>query len=88
MLSGCTFQKSAHNSIYIDAKYGDDAEAGTFRRPIKTISELNRRLEEKPANVYFSGNQDFEGSLVLNNLHGSEDNPIRISSPGRKRTLV
>lgn len=88
MLSGCTFQKSAHNSIYIDARYGNDSDAGTFRKPIKTISELNRRLQEKPANVYFSGNQAFEGSLVLNNLHGSEDSPIRISSPGRKRSKI
>jgi hypothetical protein len=88
ILSGCTFEKSYHDSIYIDDRYGHDDDPGTFRKPIKTIAELNRRLMAKPANIFFFGNQTYEGSLVLSNLQGTEERPIRITSPGRKRARI
>jgi hypothetical protein len=88
LISGCVSRQSIHEDIFIDAKYGNDKNPGTFRKPIKTISELNMRLAEKPSNVYFSGNQTYEGCLVLNNINGTEERPFRITSPGRKRARI
>jgi hypothetical protein len=88
LISGCVSRQSIHEDIFIDAKYGNDNNTGTFRKPIKTISELNKRLADKPSDVYFAGNQTYEGSLVLNNFLGTEERPFRITSPGRKRARI
>ena len=46
---------------YLNNKIGNDKNPGTVKRPIKTISELNTRLQAKPGSIFFAGGQVFEG---------------------------
>lgn len=83
--AGCTVQ---NNSIYIDNQIGSDSNPGTARKPIKTISELNSRLQSKSSNIYFMGGQVYDGTLILNQLHVKENEKILITSTSRKRATI
>ena len=83
---GCKSLKSEKNTssdnepidergYFIDGINGSDNYPGTIRKPLKTISELNRRFKKKAANICFAGGQTFDGRLVLNGIKGSERNP-------------
>jgi hypothetical protein len=76
------------SEIYVNTKTGNDKYPGTIKSPIKTISELNKRLLQKPGNVFFAGGQIFEGTLVLNSIKGTDTVPIAISSYGEERAVI
>src|SRR5512133_1967399 len=85
-LISCT---SSHpDSIYIDNEHGNDSNPGTARKPIKTISELNIRLQSQPSNVYFMGGQVYDGTLSLTGLHAEKSKNIIITSTSRKRAVI
>jgi hypothetical protein len=77
-----------NETYYVDNKKGDDKNPGTIKRPLKSISEVNRRLKNKPASLFFSSGQVFEGALLLNNIGGTEETPIEISSWGDGRAVI
>lgn len=85
-LFGCASPEP--DAIYVDANRGDDRYPGTRLRPVKTLTEVNLRLSANPLNIYFSAGQAFEGTLYLNDIHGTSSDPIRISSRGRKRAII
>jgi len=66
--------------IYINARDGNDNNSGTIEKPLRTISEVNKRLKIKPVSIYFSGGQVFDGTLILNNIQCLDSDPIFISS--------
>lgn len=86
VITACT--STTRDSIYIDSEKGKDSNPGTLLRPIRSIAELNSRLESNPLNVFFKGRQTYEGTLILDNIHGTSDNKIRISSTSRKRAVI
>jgi hypothetical protein len=73
---------------YIDAKEGSDNNPGTLKKPVKTISELNLRLQKRSANVCFAGGQVFNGRLVLKGIIRSNNNPVKIYSEGETRATI
>lgn len=73
---------------YLNYQLGNDKNPGTFRKPIKTISELNTRLVLQPGNIYFTSGQTFEGTLVLNAVQGTDSLPLLITSIGEGRATV
>jgi hypothetical protein len=76
------------NSYYIDNEAGDDKNPGTIKKPLQTITEVNKRLQNKPASIFFIGGQAFEGTLVLNGIQGTDSVPIVIGSYGEGRAVI
>lgn len=83
--SGCSDRAS---SIYINADEGRDSNPGTRSRPLKTIEELNARLQETPADVYFAPGQTYRGTLVLKGYGENGSKPLRITTAGRRRAII
>jgi hypothetical protein len=75
-------------AYYIDNDAGDDNNNGTIKKPIKTIFELNTRLQTKPANILFAGDQVFDGTLILNDIQGTDSVPVSIGSYGEGRAVI
>jgi len=76
-------------SYYIDNETGFDKNPGTIKKPLRTISELNNRLQTKPASIFFAGGQVYEGTLILNNIQGITDSIlIVIGSYGEGRAVI
>jgi hypothetical protein len=75
-------------AYFIDGINGNDRNAGTRDKPLKTIQELNIRLQKKVSSVFFAGGQAYQGTLNLKNIHGTGKNPVFISSTGTGRALI
>jgi hypothetical protein len=60
-LFNCSNNKSV-NEIYINSKTGNDANPGTEKKPLKSISEVSKRIQAKPANILLAGDQVYEGT--------------------------
>jgi len=73
---------------FIDGIIGSDTYPGTINKPLKTIDELNLRLQKKVANICFAGGQTFNGKLVLNGINGSDRSPVKIKSWGNGRAVI
>jgi hypothetical protein len=73
---------------FIDGINGSDTYPGTINKPLKTIAELNLRVQKKAANICFAGGQTFNGRLVLNGISGSDRSPVKIKSWGNGRAVI
>jgi hypothetical protein len=73
-------KSNSAKTYYINNLTGNDKNSGTIRRPLKTISEVNKRLQEKPGSIFFAGEQVFNGTLVLMNVNGKDSLPIVLGS--------
>lgn len=87
LLFNCKNEEQTRD-IYVNSKTGNDSYNGTFRKPLKTISEVNRRIQNNPANILFAGGQVFEGTLLLNNLKGTDSVPLTIATYGEGRAEI
>jgi len=76
------------STLYVNRISGDNRNPGTIRKPIKTISEVNRRLQIKPSCVSFAGGQVFDGTLFLNGIQGSDSFAVKIESYGNDQAVV
>jgi hypothetical protein len=85
IIAGISDSKKAY---YIDASHGDDNNPGTVKKPLKSIVELNLRLQKKPANICFAGGQIFNGTLVLSSINGKNTDPIKIYSLGETKAVI
>jgi hypothetical protein len=81
-------KNNSTSEIYVNDKTGNDTYTGTLKRPLKTISEVNKRLQQKPLSIFFTGGQVFEGTLVLNNIQSNDSIPIVIGSYGEGRAVI
>ncbi len=75
-------------AYYINNETGNDKYSGTLKKPIKTIFEANKRLQNKPGSIFLAGGQVFEGTLILNNMQGVDSVPIVIGSYGEGRAVI
>jgi hypothetical protein len=75
-------------AYYINNETGNDKYSGTVKRPVKTIGEVNKRFQYKIGSVFLAGNQVFEGTLVLNNVQGTDSVPLVISSYGEGKAVI
>jgi hypothetical protein len=75
-------------AYYINSETGNDKYSGTIKKPIKSISELNNRLQQKTGSIFFAGNQDYEGTLSLRGINGTDSVPIIIGSYGEGKAVV
>jgi hypothetical protein len=73
---------------YINNETGNDKYSGSVKRPLKTIGEVNKRLQNRPGSIFFAGSKVFEGTLVLNNVHGTDSIPLVISSYGEGKAVI
>jgi len=81
-------QEKATGAYFVDGQLGDDINKGTRQQPVRTIARLNTLMEEKAMSVYFTGGQNYEGTLLLTNVSGEEDTPISITSSGQGRATI
>ena len=84
-LPGKSGKKEAY---FINSEAGNDKNTGTHRRPLKTISEANKRVLTKPASILFAGGQVFEGTLILNGIQDSDSIPVIVGSYGEGRAII
>ncbi|MFZ0280544.1 MAG: right-handed parallel beta-helix repeat-containing protein [Bacteroidales bacterium] len=76
------------NEIYVNSKTGNDANPGTAKRPLKSITEVNTRIQAKPVTLLFAGDQVYEGTLLINNINGTASIPLVIGSYGGGRAEI
>jgi hypothetical protein len=76
------------SSYFVNNETGSDKNLGTIQKPIRTILELNTRLEAKPGNIFLAGGQEFEGTLILEDINGSGSVPLSIGSYGEGRAVI
>lgn len=73
---------------YIDSEKGKDSNPGTKRKPVKTIPELNSRLQKRPSSVCFEGGKTYIGTLILSAFRGTRSDTLIISSGGERRAII
>jgi Right handed beta helix region len=73
---------------YVSAQSGDDTNPGTQKKPLKSITELNLRLQKKVENIFLQGRQVYEGTLVLKGFNANRLDPVKISSWGDGRAVI
>jgi hypothetical protein len=76
------------NGYYLNSVTGSDSNPGTATLPLKSISELNLRLNKRAADINFAGGQIFPGTLILKNIIGHESHPLKINSYGEGRAII
>jgi len=79
---------NSFSEIYINNISGDDDHPGTLNKPLKTISEANNRIQQNPGSIFFAGGQVFEGTLILNGIHGCDSTPFLIGSYGESNVVI
>jgi hypothetical protein len=75
-------------ACYVDNQKGNDKNPGTIKRPLKTISEVNKRIQDKPGDIFLAGGQVFEGTLVIDDIQGTESVQVIIGSYGKGRPVI
>ena len=87
---GCNVETGLRpvSTLHINVQTGNDNNPGTVRKPIKTIQELNSRLKSGSGNIFFAGGQVFEGTLVIDDIQGTESVPVIIGSYGKGRPVI
>lgn len=89
LLIGCTNPElSISDSYYIDSEKGNDNNPGTSGKPLKTITELNKRLQEKPGDIFFRSGQTFHGTIILKKIEATKTRPLSIGPSGRRRAVI
>jgi hypothetical protein len=83
----CRNYKSV-TEIYVNSKTGNDSFPGTVKKPVRSISEVNKRIQVKPASILFAGGQVFEGTLTLKNIQGIDSLPFIVGSFGGGRAEI
>jgi hypothetical protein len=84
------------STLYINNQTGNDNNSGTIKKPVKTIAEINKRIQNavpcrdgSETRLYmFAGSQEFDGTLILNNIHGIDSMPVIIGSYGEDRAII
>jgi hypothetical protein len=76
------------SGIYINNQNGSDKYPGTIKKPLQTITEVNKRIQNKPASIFFAGEQVFDGTLTFDNIQGNDSVPIVISSYGEGKAVI
>ena len=61
---------------------------GTQKKPLKSIIELNIRLQKKVEEICLAGGQIHDGTLVLNGFNDKNPTPVKISSWGDGRAVI
>jgi hypothetical protein len=87
-LSFLSCKNKSTTEIYVNNKTGNDKYPGNIKLPLKTISEVNERMQDKPGSIFLAGGQDFEGTLVLNGIQGTDSIPVVIGSYGEGRAVI
>lgn len=78
----------SENAYYVSTQSGDDRNPGTQKKPLKSISELNLRLQKKVENIFLAGGQAYDGTLALKGYNGNNPNPVKISSWGVGNAVI
>src|SRR4030042_2649041 len=77
-----------NGGFFLDGIKGNDRNNGNVKNPVKTIARLNELLESKLDNVYISGGQIYDGTLIIRNTSAGEENPVSVSSVGEERAVI
>ncbi|MBB6462589.1 right-handed parallel beta-helix repeat-containing protein [Flammeovirga kamogawensis] len=79
-------QLSAAKDYFFDFNTGSNTNPGTKEQPYKDFKVIENLSLKGGDKLLFLGETTFKGELVLLNLNGEKDNPIVISSYGKKGT--
>jgi hypothetical protein len=75
----CT--KNLHGRIiYVDCESGNDKYPGTKRKPLKSISEVNKRVHGKISGLFFASGEEFDGTLTVEGVNGPNSSAFVIGT--------
>ena len=72
----------SEKGIFFSSKTDEEGN-GSLEQPYSSLSQLSAHELEPGSYVYLETDSTFYGSLKLTNVHGTEDNPIVITSYGK-----
>jgi hypothetical protein len=75
-------------TYYVDNNLGADNNPGTINKPIKSILELNLRLQKRAADICFAGGRVYDGTLLLKGITGTISHPLKIYSIGEIKAVI
>jgi len=78
----------SENAYYVSTQSGDDRNPGTQKKPLKSIIELNLRLQKKVENIFLAGGQVYDGTLALKGYNGNNPDQVKISSWGGGKAVI
>ncbi len=78
----------SRRTYYIDNFAGDDKNPGTEKKPIRSIKELNARIQINPGDACFASGQAFDGTLYLSGIIRTDNDPLVITSYGEGRATI
>lgn len=85
LFSWLFFYTSHATNYYINASAGKDSNKGTgVKQAFQTIEPVNKIQLQPGDSVLFAAGQQFTGMLVIQNIKGSSQKPIVITSYGTK----
>src|ERR1700761_1619373 len=78
---------TASGSYYISLT-GNDNNPGTKKSPFKTPDRISHLYLKAGDTIYFKSGQVFNGSLLLQNISGTTNKPIIITSYGGAHATI
>jgi hypothetical protein len=73
---------------YIDSQKGNDTNSGTFKKPFKSVEQINVQKFKAGQSVLLAGGRTYEGTIRFCDLQGTKKKPIVIGSYGKGRAIV
>ncbi len=91
-LAGCKYEFNSgrtNHCYYADSQTGNDRNSGTSpEKAWKSLQRIEKQKLQAGDRIYLSGNSHFQGSLKLNNLVGTEESPVIVTSYGKGHTVI
>lgn len=78
----------AVRKYYVNVLTGCDRNDGSLKHPFASVEAVNRLTLSGGDEVCFAAGQYFNGNLVLSNINGTENDPVRINSYGIGRAVI
>lgn len=77
-------------NYYVNAETGDDHHPGSLSSPYKTLEKAGSIDLKAGDTLFLASGSVFYGSLVLNDIHGSEQRPVVVTSlgPGGEKARI
>src|SRR6201996_1429044 len=81
-------QHSTTSRPYYVSLTGNDNNVGTHKSPFKTLDKISHLHLKAGDTIYFKSGQVFNGSLLLQNISGTTNKPIIITSYGGAHATI
>ena len=91
IISGCKdeINKNKRSRYYVDSRNGNDRHSGASpEKAWKSLKRIRKQKFSAGDRIYLLGNNNYPGSLRLDNIEGTKDFPVVIASYGRGQANI